>query len=534
MSNLDVNECVFVSEFAELWGDLVAEKKEDEGEDAYIPDQPTIAELVESMDEEAWGFPAAWLEMRDLAGRVAARYLAGDLLLPDIRVGGFQMFYLFVGDYWRSKEKGEEGQQVLDPESFYTRMFATFSAMQNAIAEQDPEYQEQTRYFLAPVLRAWLARPAPILNPHTNRNGKPTNQILLNLPDHAEVLPCIQERDVETGVGALGTEMLPGFAEFFQNDDLDHPLISLADEAGFAGLRPGRGARLDLRLLIWGMSAMQMADRNKTEHEYTPTLQEIIDILWPSVPGLKRMRINPAGVWFAKTPSFRPGDHGPGLMNALRAVNSAEILLPNGRLFNPMQVWEKPLDLNDRSSRVNILVRIPTSLQGGAAVGKPDLLAAGVKSGPAFWLELGLAYLWDEAKQRNFGNRVYDTVPEVKRNDAGYLEDSNGNLVTHRGKPTKDWGHHKRVETGRRIDSTERARARVRVMDNRGLHRLAFPETKENGKPKTKTQRANEIAKVKELLIEKEKAGRIKIERGKVDDRTGKKGWRIIQRWLQR
>ena len=160
------------------------------------------------------------------------------------------------------------------------------------------------------------------------------------------------------------------------------------------------------------------------------------------------------------------------------------------------------------------------------------MIDAGTISDPAFDLQLGLAYLWDEAKRRGGGRRVFATRPEVRRNAQNHLIDASGQVILHRGQPATRWDHPRAVRTGRLERNP--AADRVRVLDRAGRRHLAYgPELSLyiDAPPKSKAQIRNEQTNVDRLLRGLEKAGRIVIEDDAVDVRTGVRGWRILEEW---
>ena len=153
---------------------------------------------------------------------------------------------------------------------------------------------------------------------------------------------------------------------------------------------------------------------------------------------------------------------------------------------------------------------------------------AGVVSDPAFDLELGLAYLWDEAKRRNGGYRVYATRPEVKRNKQGQIVDTANQVIVEGGKPVTRWNHRRAVPTGRMERNP--AADRLRVLDREARRRLAYG----SGNGKRPDQISRERSATDKRLASIESKGRILIERDATDQRSGGEGWRILEVWPRR
>ena len=63
---------------------------------------------------------------------------------------------------------------------------------------------------------------------------------------------------------------------------------------------------------------------------------------------------------------------------------------------------------------------------------------------------LRLAYLWDDAKGRNKGKRIYATRPEVERRGDGAIVGADGEPLRKRhGALVTNWNDHRAVRTGR-------------------------------------------------------------------------------------
>ena len=73
----------------------------------------------------------------------------------------------------------------------------------------------------------------------------------------------------------------------------------------------------------------------------------------------------------------------------------------------------------------------------------------GAVGGVPWRIWIRLAYIWDTAKLKNGGKRLYATRPEVLRGPEGVIIDQHGRPVVERnGKPVKSWGHPSAVRTG--------------------------------------------------------------------------------------
>ena len=105
--------------------------------------------------------------------------------------------------------------------------------------------------------------------------------------------------------------------------------------------------------------------------------------------------------------------------------------LPSGGEWIPVVPRQYP-DFRNLDSPLRLEIALPEDCDHGAALPWRPLIAAGVKSDPAFDLVVGLAYLWDRAKAKNGGYRVYATRPKARRTADGHLLDADGNIITAR------------------------------------------------------------------------------------------------------
>lgn len=376
---------------------------------------------------------------------------------------------------------------------------------------------------LAALLKGYLSQPEEV-RPDVDKNGcSHKNGIMpkglfnghpvtvpaqLRLDDPGDFLPLLGRIDTD--------DHLPLFAELMDEGDIPVAPLLLADAAGFRGLQPGRGARLDKRLLIYSLLEMPMNQRRPGgRYELRKQLREVRDLVFPNreriVSGRK-----------TRVSSYRPSKHAQPLHSALQAINLAEIVMPDGYHWRPVIVRGYPA-FDDLDSEVIIQIELPSGSDHGPAVNKPILIEAGTVSDPAFDLELGLAYLWDDAKSRNGGHRIYATRPEVLRNQHGQIVDAAGNVITERKRPATRWNHPQAVRTGRQERNPQADK--VRVLSREERRRLAYGVAGQKKRP----QLANERKMADRLLANHERTGRIVIERNAIDVRTGKKGWRILE-----
>ena len=406
-------------------------------------------------------------------------------------------------------------------------LIAGFNAVQTLWESVAPADLADLKHPLTALIEGWLNRPE-LLQPDVDKHGRPrTKGIIpsglfpgtpatitaqLRSDNGADLLPALGPVD-NPG------EKLPLYADWLAENDLPVAPLILADAAGFRGLQPGRGARYDKRFLIFCLLEMPLNQRRPGgQYELRKPLRFWRDLLLPTRPRLINGRRR-------EVSSYRPSVHALPLHSAMQAINLAEIEMPDGYRWRPVIVRGYPA-FDDLDSEVIIQIELPDGSDRGPQIDKPALVAAGTISDPAFDLQLGLAYLWDEAKRRNASFRVYATRPEVLRDAQGYITDADDQVIIERGRPVTRWNHPRSVRTGR----TERNSAadRVRVLDRERRRRLAYGRAE----GKTKQHLRNERAATERLLAGLESEGRIVIERDAVDARTGKQGWLILEAWL--
>lgn len=294
------------------------------------------------------------------------------------------------------------------------------------------------------------------------------------------------------------------------------PLVRLADAAGMGGLVPGRGARLDKRLFIYAVGSMPRQERESgVMYRHERSLRWWAAVLWPGG-------------------GYRPHKHQHVLNAALKALIEVDIRLPDGSSWLPVVPRRLPR-YDDPGSIIRLDIELPADSTRGAGVSWPRLIEAGGRSDPVFDTIIGLAYLWDRAKARNGGRRVYATRPRVRRNHAGALVDRNGDVITSsRGAPrlqpgtgqpiwdrgdvpVTNWQHPAAVYEG-----TERhpAAGRVELLTRARRRKLVFPN---RGQDQSKSARSNDQRRAEGLLREMAKRGEIVIE--VLPDRL----WRILE-----
>ena len=111
----------------------------------------------------------------------------------------------------------------------------------------------------------------------------------------------------------------------------------------------------------------------------------------------------------------------------------------------------------------------------GAMIDTVRLWELGVKSGVSWRTWIRLAYLWDNAKGRNGGYRIYATRPEVLRGPGGVVLDARGqSVVKSNGHPVTDWSDDRAVRTGKKERNPQAGK--VPLLDTRELAHLGYDD----------------------------------------------------------
>ena len=168
-----------------------------------------------------------------------------------------------------------------------------------------------------------------------------------------------------------------------------------------------------MEVLFFSLLSMPLADRHPGgRYEHTRPLRWWVQRLYPN--------------------RYRPSEAEGQIRAGMRALVDATVRLPSGGEWIPVVPRQYP-DFRNLDSPLRLDIALPEDCDHGAALPWRPLIAAGVKSDPAFDLVVGLAYLWDRAKAKNGGYRVYATRPKARRNAANrHLLDADGNIITAR------------------------------------------------------------------------------------------------------
>lgn len=328
-------------------------------------------------------------------------------------------------------------------------------------------------------------------------------QSFVSVQDRSDALMMLPGRAVDSDLPLLPLDV----------EDAGAPLLRLADAAGVGALQKGRGARMDKRLLFFSLLSMPLADRHPGgRYDHTRPLRWWVQRLYPN--------------------RYRPSEAEGQIRAGMRALVDATVQLPSGGEWIPVVPRQYP-DFRNLDSLLRLEIALPEDCDHGAALPWRPLIAAGVKSDPAFDLVVGLAYLWDRAKAKNGGYRVYATRPKARRNADGYLLDVEGNIITARAAtplrkregtlawppgnmPVSDWRHPAAVIEG--VERHPRADL-VPPLTRERRRRLVFVSTNTPADALRRKQRQRADA----AITAYEKEGGVVVER------LPGGSWRLLQ-----
>ena len=288
----------------------------------------------------------------------------------------------------------------------------------------------------------------------------------------------------------------------------------------------GRGAPLAQRLFVEVLTAVHVGDRDP-EWNTAPsiTLRDLFTWCWPRYFDPQKWD-KQTHQWGAMSGGYQRNKHLEPLRRALVELDNMRILYDRyeRRLI---RVDDLPTTATALDDPIRFHVRhLPGSDRGPMLV-RATARRWGVVSAPAWRGTIRLAYLWDEAKGRNRGARVYATRPTVARGPDAVVLGADGKLLRdRRGALVKDWSDPRAVVLGANgkpagkdnPPAFERNPAvdRVPVLGPDDLIRLTYDDHI------TRSNRRERLHQAREAMRAKAAAGEIVIE---VDG----DGWRVIE-----
>ena len=434
----------------------------------------------------------------------------------DSRQGARAAYALAAAWLFGSAEPGAAGVAWLLP-----RVHAAWLTIPAAV---------RTRHPAAPLVAGWQA--APVIVKADRRAHAILPATLRDLKRDPAVLPLGLDRTTPLGpVQDPEQGYLPGM-EPAPSIVPPVPWLTLYDLTGVGPVQTrGRGAPLAQRLLVEVLTAVLLGDRDPEWSTAPPlTLRDLFDWCWPRYYDAAAARMRGG---------YDRSKHLAALQRALVELDNMRLVLPGdpAKLARRLiRVDDLPTPATPLDTPIRFHVRHLPGSDRGPMFERAAARRWGVVSAPAWRASIRLAYLWDEAKRRNHGARVYATRPVVARaagpgspligTDGKPLRDRRGAVVT-------DWSDRRAVILGAdgkpagdgNPPAFERnpAADRVPVLGPADLARLTFDDALPAGAALRKR-----IERAREALAAKAAAGEIVRE---IDEHGGE---RIIEARPQR
>ena len=372
----------------------------------------------------------------------------------------------------------------------------------------EKKHPNQFGHPLSPIIERCIIDQAPHIKPE-QRPEQITFSFLRN--------SVISEPKVRLPVGgrlhAQAAQMvLPGF-------ETEKSIIVPALPLGVydTGTGAGRGAPIEERIWINALLALPFGERDaEGVVVLSTTLRDVVSWVYPN--GWNRKR---------RLPLIR---------KALFNVNNRRITYEKQGWFT-VQVLDMPNESTELDDPLRFKVTLPPGVLGNGPMTNVVVMRQyGTESAPKHRAWFRLTYIWDDAKNKNGGSRVYPTIPKVLRNERRYLTYPDGKMVLS-GKPYygKDgkWraGQGNQPQTAwchplaTRIGTERNPRAdKVSVLTDADMVALFYDDKELDG-----GSFRNRLRKAKGEALEMEADGNVAIERDVIDRKRAVKGWRIIE-----
>ena len=143
------------------------------------------------------------------------------------------------------------------------------------------------------------------------------------------------------------------------------PILELCDRGGMPLRRRGRGAPLELRIILFATMAVRIVDRSTGLVESKRALGEWLRLLWPSD-------------W------RKISRHWPVFRECLLKVDKLKIDLPDGSEWFPLRAFHLPSNKPSLNDEVVTGVYFPEGIADGPPIDQLALSALGARNGRAF------------------------------------------------------------------------------------------------------------------------------------------------------
>ena len=376
---------------------------------------------------------------------------------------------------------------------------------------------------LSTIIRAWLHEQIPKVEPerrtdtgiihHAVRDTFPSPRLNLKVIEELPGKPEQTKLFTSLPQGDLQME-LPGFV--FPESEIVPALPLVAYEnAGGKIKRKGRGAPIEQRLFVNVLIEYEQRLRTMfNTSRLNTTYRDVKSWLYPTGTKEPRETLIPKlykGMWY---------------LHNLRFVWDR-------REWNIISVDSLPTPAIRPDDALTFTVRMPDGMntKNGALIGIEPLRIYGAKSAPKFRAWVRLAYLWDAAKIRNGGKRIYATVPEVIRNADGYLVNAKGEViltgdlhhtkagwkVRNGSQPQMAWYHPLAIKTGGEVRNSQADK--VPILSDSDMVNLFYDHSERKG-----TDFTSCLQLARKHGLEMQDDGRVVVETNQVNEKTGIKG----------
>lgn len=384
------------------------------------------------------------------------------------------------------------------------------------------------RHPLAPLIQAWQREQIPRVEPsrrkdtgilhHAIGETHPSPRLPLTvmetMPGESEQLMLI------TNPPQIELQLeLPGFV-FPESEQVPALLLEARETVGGRPSQQGRGAPISQRLFFNILVEYELKQRGLYETSRLNTnYRDVKSWLYPQGTKEPKNRLIPR------------------LYKGMYELHNQRFLWKR-RAWNIISVDSLPTMNIKPDDMLTFTVRMPPGMNttNGALIGIEPMRIYGAQSAPKFRAWIRLAYLWDTAKIRNGGSRIYATIPGALRNKDRYLVNAKGEVIltgnlykTKHGWECRDgnnpqtaWYHPLAILTGGTVPNPQVDK--VPVLSDSDMVKLFFDHTERKGETFRKS-----LEMARKHAWEMQDDGRIDVVTNQIDEKTGVKGWRILE-----
>ena len=381
---------------------------------------------------------------------------------------------------------------------------------------------------LAPIVRACLTELPPKVEPERRTDtgilhhamGETHHAPRLNMTVMETIPGGPEQLMLITNLPQVDLQLeLPGF-EFPESELVPALPLEASETIGGRPSQPGGGAPISQRLFF--NILVEYAQKQRGLHgtsRLNTNYRDVKSWLYP------KGTTNPKSVLI------------PRLYKGMYELHNLRFLWER-RAWNIISVDSLPTLAIRPNDALTFTVRMPTGMNtsNGALIDIEPMRIYGAQSAPKFRAWVRLAYLWDAAKIRNGGKRIYATVPEVLRNSDGYLVNARdeviltGDLYHTKGgwkfregnAPQRAWYHPLAIQTGKSVRNPQADK--VPVLSDSDMVKLFYDHNERRG-----SAFHSALSEARRYALEMRDESRIVVETEQAHEKTNIKGWRILE-----